>query len=226
MSQLEIYEEYAQPVKFKNRVDWHMRPREETVSKPHDDCCPSSKATLEVGVATTLDLYLLRSSREAHREAGRLLYSSNKWLFDDVSAFRDWLAAVPPVFLPLVQHVGLQMAMSGDLANVNSSVATWKTILCDTLPSSAFTSIFRPLRRLRQIEEFTVVMKPDGGSDCFGLQKLHPDWCGQPLHDHDSHVASDGSHEYSMNKKARFWERTEARRVWAEEIRAMVLRTE
>ena len=144
------------------------------------------------------------------------------------------------------------MAMSGDLANVNSSVAAWKSVLCDTLPvglpglrtlnlsielegfvtcwrkaqSSAFTSIFRPLRQLQQIEEFTVVMKPDGASDCFGLQKLHPDWCGQPVHDQDSHVASDGSHEYSMNKKARFWERTEARRVWAEEIRAMVLRTE
>ena len=50
MSEFEIYEKYAQPVTFKNRVDWHMRPREETVSKPHDCCSPSSKATLEVGV--------------------------------------------------------------------------------------------------------------------------------------------------------------------------------
>ena len=233
LSEAEIYESYNKPVVFKNRIDWHMRPRLETMSNLHFGCiCTEQRASLHI------DLNILAASREAHDEAVKAFYSTNKWSFRDTSALEKWLAAIPDEFLLLVQHVHLELRMTRYVTDVRSGLAEWRVMLSHAIHTKlpnlrslnltitlggfatcwresqgeAFTNVFRPLRQLKQLREFTVVMNPSTDS------------CEQGLHDENTHTPFDNCAEY--DKKETFWERKELRRVWAEEIRDFVLKRE
>lgn len=121
LSEAMIYESYKQPIVFKNKIDWHMRPRFETMSNLHDGCLRSEQKASQL-----INPNILAVSREAHDEAVTAFYLTNKWSFADSSALNDWLIKVPDELLLLVQHVHLEMHMARDLSYFICSTSIWK----------------------------------------------------------------------------------------------------
>ncbi|KAG7005908.1 hypothetical protein G7Y79_00017g042900 [Physcia stellaris] len=249
VSEAQKYEYYSKPVVFKNRIDFWMRPRDAPLYDLHRFCgYPTDGATPEDAVRRKLDLGLLRVSQEAYREAGKCFWMSNRWSFASTTALRRFLVEVPPQMISLIRHLHLTMHVDGDLEHPKEddsiydspgtifNITAWKKILDDIMPvrfkevqtlnlsiylqghpgcyrrsqGPEFSAMFQSLRRLR-LKEFTVVMNQNTLADCH--QRLH-------IHNHNN-----DTHGLSVNTSLSrtFFERKELMRVWAEEIREVVL---
>lgn len=174
---------------------------------------------------------------------------SNRWSFASINALRRFLIEVPPQMISLIRHLHLTMDVDGDLSYPGSDqhinddsiskyptlitdIAAWKKILDDIMPvrfkevqtlnlsiylqgypscfrrsqGREFSAMFQSLRRLR-LKEFTVIMDQNTSAGC-----------DQRLHDSDTHGLG-----VDRSLKRTFFQRKELMRVWAEEIREVVL---
>ena len=226
LSETEIFQLFIKPPSFKNRIEFHLRPCEEPVEvdAPHEKC-HSRLLPRE-----TLDLRLLATSCQIRRDATRVIYTTNIFSFNALNILKRWLQMVPPHLLTYVQHLNIEVPMqggcpkfetgswrvlySGDLnaklphlkslsvgVFLNGLVTCWRN---NPTSRRAFMNTFRPLRQLKCLQSFTMVIneyvKHDGA--------MH-ERCADQTHDE--------------NPRYSYWVRKELRRVWAEEVREMVL---
>lgn len=235
-SELDIYNEYAQPVVFKNKIDYHMRPREEPQCV-HAYCDhPDEWDTFDT--SRLLDLRLLAVSPETRDEAGKALYSTNTWSISHPTTFWKWVAKIPTTSHHLIRHLRLDMEIreiEGEFWASGSTMAEWRDII-RILPAqfpnlrslnvaiefdgyvtcyrrslgAKFTDIFRPLRLLKDLKVFTVIMDEDTPSKLRGR-----DGC---------YVISHDDYAHDNHDKVTFFRRKEIRRMWAEEVREVVLK--
>ena len=219
-SQFEVYNSYAKPMIFEDKT-------EEELSFNFDQGCNCK--FLERG-QYNIDLSLFRVSKEAAREAQRMFYSSNTWHFYDPGVCYDWLAVIPLEKLALVQSLHLVLPVYRYMSTPGANGIGWKIVLSDHLstrlpnlkilhlevyadgfvvepivPSPPFetftrqaketevTEFFQPLQRLENLKHCTVVMRQHRISGP-GIEQMGP-----------------------------LWPRKEALRVWAEDIRSLIM---
>ena len=231
LSEIEIFQLFIRPVSFKNRIDYHLRPSEDRleVNAPHRACYHRTRRETKM-----LDLCLLHTSPEIGKQASKLMYQTNTFSFETLEILKTWLQMVPSHLLAYVQHLNIEMpidrATADDPTGPKFDTAGWtalfSTDINDKLPhiktlsvavlleglvtcwrnttSREFTDTFRPLRQLKHLQDFTLVINEN------------------KTHDRGKHKhCADRTHD--KNPKYSFWERKELRKVWAEEIREMVL---
>lgn len=247
LSEMEHYESYAAPVVFKDRWDMHTRPRQEVDSgNPHCRC--GSWHYLDA--PHIVDLSILQLSREARYEGLQFLYKTNSWSFAQPAILDKWLARtnspatrwsrslMPPQNLAgSIRHLRFEMKLyqwvyedrSGTIWTRGEQTDQWRDLLL-RLPSqfprlltlhvaiclggyvtchrlsrgNDITGMFRPLRLLRGLKVFTVVVND--------AQTV--DRCTSVMHDEETQ---------RVGGRYTFFERKEVRRVWAEEMRGVVL---
>ena len=231
LSEIEIFQLFISPNNFKNRIDYHLRPSEDLreVDAPHRDCVFRTRREKEM-----LDLRLLHTSPEIRKQATKLIYQTNTFSFDTFRTLKRWLQTVPSHLLAYVQHLNIEMPMKRATvddptgpkfntarwtalfsADINEKLPRIKTLSVAVLleglvtcwrntTSRKFTDTFRPLRQLKHLRDFTIVINENRTHD-------------SGKHDHCADPTHDKTPRYS------FWERKELRKVWAEEIREMVL---
>lgn len=226
LSEAEIYKLYAQPVIFKNKIDWHMRLR-------HD---PAQELLHSRRKLSKTDLRFLRVSRELYVEASKLLYPTNMWSFDDAATLEKWLGKRPENMLPHIRHVRLDMALSSfgfSTPFPRGTAVEWEDALRRLVPvkltglrtlslvlcldgfvtcwrksqATTVTEMFKPFRSLKHLRNVYVIFEEHRYVSAGSI-------CSQPFHDVEAH-RSDPKHT--------FWRRKEVGRAWAEEIRAMIL---
>ena len=229
LSEMEIFQMFITPPKFKNRIDFHMRPCKDPVEVE----APHYKCRFYIRYKEMLDLRPLATSFEIKKEATKLLYSTNTFSFDELNILKRWLSTVPTHLLTHVQHLNIEMPLHGrktievekifDAAGWTSFFSTDLHIRLPNIKSLTITlfmqglvtcwhnskkrqimDTFRPLRQLKHLRTFTVLINEDRRHD----RHLH-----EPCADR----------EHDKTPRYSFWERKELRRVWAEEIREMVL---
>ena len=229
-SEQAIYEEYAKPVVFRNQIDSHMRPRLEPFPSMHMMCGHNCFPTRSRHSDITLEL--LAVSRETRLEGLKQMYSTNIWSFDNPATFRLWLSQLSKESIDWVHHIHLKPTMNEvhdcptgswetifnrtvlkELPNlhvINITIDLTGSVLCfRRSQGSEFINLFRPLRMLRKLKEFTLIF-----NDCSEIMARDSTWCTHVQHDEAAHAAS---------PKATFWQRKETARAWAEETRRMVL---
>lgn len=199
--------------------------------QPHGDC------DRQLRFSPAVDLRLLAVSPEFYREGTAALYSANIFSFCEIGALKRWFREVSSANLDAIHHLRLQMRLEGHVHDGTSTFALAEAIkrLCIEMPNlrslelalslrgyltcwrksqaSEFTDMFRPLRRLEDLRNLTVVLNED-------TRGMMPnwddgDWCVQRLCDRDTHESPDGENAVR---------RGELGEVWAEEIREVVLR--
>ena len=189
----------------------------------------------------TIDLSLLRVSRETAREAPRLFYSSNTWHLHTFQTFCAWRAVLPPEKLALIHHLHLVIPLNKDMSKPRSAAFRYKTVFSNQfiaqLPnvkvlhlelylahfvigptiaspvSETFSrqahgkqvmELFQPLQRLKKLKDCTVVM-----AEVEFYYSDSASWYGP-----------------EGDRTQLFWKQKEALRVWAEDIKSLVLRRE
>ena len=91
------------------------------------------------------------------------------------------------------------------LESLHMSTTLFSHVTCFRLSQGmAFTEMFLPLRQLARLRVFKMVITDHGVRDS----------CPQEVHDNETHA---------REPRYTFWARKEVRRVWAEEIRDVVL---
>ena len=233
LSETDIYNLYAAPVVSQNKMDPHMRPWIEYWEDLHSIC-----RTGDGYSGQTLDLRLLRISREAGKEATRLFYSTNTFSFENdgrchewAPTLERWVAAIPHNLLFFVRHLHFKMSLEGHVSNsktltyvfdhtvlkrvpgifpslqsLNLVITLYRYVTCWRKSQNAvFMQKFLSLSQLKDFKVFTIWFHVD--------MPRHINFC-QPICDEETH-----------EKKARetYWQRREIRRIWAEEIRNLVL---
>lgn len=202
-----------------------------------------------------VDLSILATSSEAMVEARKLFYSTNTFSFDKESLLRKWLPTVPPDMKPWVRSIHLQNADPGlgsviarlptelpNLKRLHISLVWFGFVTCNRLIAYKMNiaEAFRPLRQLQKLKTFTVVMH----------DVLAPTMTGCPggYHDEATHDDDLNYMDSDLGQEHVFWEyhdsthrgeylsrednthnveaRKELCRVWAEEIREVVLSPE
>ena len=177
----------------------------------------------------TLDLRLLATSSQIRKDATRVIYTTNTFSFQAHNILKRWLQMVPPHLLTYVQHLNIEMPMgypqfeadswrvlySGDLnakiphlKSLSLGVLMHGLVTCwrnNPISRRAFMNTFRPLRQLNCLQTFTIVINEHIMHDV----SMH-ERCADSTHDEPP--------RYS------YWPRKELRRVWAEEVREMVLK--
>ena len=229
LSETEIFERFIKPVSFKNRIDFHLRPCEEPqeIGYPHRDCDDIRYHKTEM-----LDLRFLTTSSEIAREATKLIYLTNTFSFYNVPILGKWMQIVPSHLLAYVQHLNMEMPAHREFVHQSGpsfDVAGWTAFFSGDLQaklphlrtlslavhlqglvtcwrntaSREFMDTFRPLRKLKYLRAFTIVI-----NEYYKHEEMHSR-CADRTHD----------------KKPRYsyWDRKKLRQVWAEEIREMVL---
>lgn len=229
-SEAEIYDACSTPPKFRNRVDWAIRPRDEVLFNPHDQCEHTMNRH-----PRQLEFELLSASEECKEEGSKLLYSSNTFSFDSLWTLKLWLAALTPEKRALVHAIRLAIVLRGPVKEWSyewvDSAWRWRQFFEDDIvgqlpnlhamhlaiylsgmascwrKSSAvdLTETFRPLRAL-PLRELTVVINE--------FAEGNKEECRQGVHE-------SGHHEEHVKRS--FWERKAIRREWAEEIKGVVL---
>ena len=227
LSEMEIFQLFIKPASFRNRIDFHLRLAEEPleVENPHWQCIPCWSTCIR----DMLDLRLLATSSEIREQATKLMYQTNTFSFETLPVLNRWLPMVPPHLLACVQHLNIEMPFShGTITNdrfdwalffpkdinaklphiksLNLAVLLDGLVTCwrNTFLRDVCTDTFRPLRQLKHLRTFTIVINEH--------KERNPGY----------HVfCEDQTHD--RNPRYTFWARKEIRRVWAEEIREMVL---
>lgn len=232
LSETEIFQLFIKPNNFRNRAGFHLRVGEEPleVDLPHYQC----SSVYRERTHEMLDLRLLATSSEIRVQATKLIYLTNTFSFEKLNILRGWLQMVPPHLLAYVQHLNIEMPLvrftKGHPAGLPFDTAGWTTffsadinaqlprlkslslaVLLDGLVTcwrntarGEFMNTFRPLRQLKHLRAFTIVINEN------------------KKHERGRHgLCADQTHDQAP--RYTFWERKELRRVWAEEIREMIL---
>ena len=201
-----------------------------------------------------VDLSILATSLEAKVEARKLFYSTNTFSFDKELHLNAWLQTVPRDMKPYVRSIHLKtclcepevmVRLSTELPNlkrVHISIVWFGFVTCNRLMARKrdVAEAFRPLRQLQKLKNFTVVMH----------DVLAPTMTGCPGGEHDEATHGDDMDymDSELGKEHVFWDysdpthdgwysskednihnveaRKELCRVWAEEIRDVVLSPE
>ena len=114
----------------------------------------------------------------------------------DIAAWKRVLDDIMPLWFTGLQTLNLSIYIQGYPSCYRQS------------QGRKFSAMFQSLRPLR-LKEFTVIMN----------QNIYTD-CDQRLHDNDAH---DRDKQNMQNLKPTFFQRKELMRIWAEEIREVVL---
>ena len=243
MSESDICGAYAQPVVFANRIDRHMRPREEPegLCKAHRTCYQKWRENQD-----PLNLGLLATSREAYFEATRLMYATNTWPFTNAPTFKRWFSTVPKRMLPCIRHLRFVIHIAAHYPHAVKIAGrrTWDEIIAQDIPSKfpglrslhvaiklggyvtcfrksqaryalAMTGMLRPFRQIFDITEMFRPLRQLRELSVFTVRFDDEVWdCGQKWHDVETH---------ELARKETFYQRREVSREWAEEIRELVL---
>ena len=236
----EVLKWYSQPMDEskldKSAIKWEFRrfgKDPECYVRPHAYC----RGFTEPDMAENhLDLRWLLVSKKFRHEASKLLFNNHKFDFDRVSDILLWISAVPPEFRPYIRHIRLTLNFNASALSPTTRITEWSLFFVHVMPSrlsgltsldlvinlnsfascwslqpaAGFQSVFLPLRSLKNLASFTVIINElgffEGGTRCDQL--MHADDC---VKWHQGH---------SMEK---FWERKEIRRKMADKIMEMVL---
>ncbi|KAL8792038.1 MAG: hypothetical protein Q9195_005379 [Heterodermia aff. obscurata] len=229
-TQFDVYNSYAKPVSFEDEMGSTL-PKENSSFESDVGC----RCWLDERARHYIDLPLLTVSRETAREALRLFYSTNTWKFTSVDEFRIWLRVIPPEKLTLVHRLHLVIYINVFMSKPGSNVARWKTALSDQvvaqLPNLKVLHIelyvARFVRRVITSPPFLTFSRQEKGKD---LAKLF-----EPLQKlanlkHCTVVMIDNKSDYYLKHYGAMWhgdepewKRKEALRVWAEDIRSLIL---
>ena len=237
-----LHDWFAEPVVFKNRVDWHMRPRaqDRNFVEPHGYCINGDYTD----TTHLTDLSLFAVSRNIKHDALRIFYSTStfsfssittleKWLGISASPFTSWSQSLrPPSDLKdCIQKLRLESKplahrmlrpleiefdarylaqafriLSMQLPNLTSlhlslSIDGYATCFRQS-HGTTFVRLFQPLRRLKKLKWFTLVILEDNAT------------CGLAIHDKETH---------ERGSRDTFFERKKIRQMWAEEIANLVV---
>lgn len=223
-SETDIYESFATPEVFRTR------PRHPAMAYTarHDWCdryiWHSNPRRMK---RASLDLSFRKVSSEFRREGLRIFFS---FAYPEIPA--KWIATVSEDLRPFVRNIRLEMELDGKISDSHSKAAVWANTVSDLATlfphigtlhlvlhlkgyatcwshsqHSAVTGMFRQLRHLCLMKEFTVIITEGGEKTC----------------NDRAHTAF---HHPIIPGALRALEGRKLRRSWAEEIRELVLRRE
>lgn len=237
LSETDIYERYAAPQLFKATLE-RLRRRYpfRSLALRHSGCDGHFDNVCEQKEGASLDLSFRKVSSEFRVEGLKIFYSTTTFSFARPHVLRRWLASIPDGLRSYVRNIHLDMEMDGEIGEVRTEAAQWANLILfcfapklthvSTLhlsisltgyitcwrrsQAAAVNGVFRPLRELRHLNVFTVVVQEQGSY----LEGCKP--CRQRVH-----LAPHDDRNYSF-----LLERRALARTWAEEIRDLVLRKE
>lgn len=229
-SETDIYESFATPEVFRSR------PRHPAMAYTarHDWCdryiWHSNPRRMK---RASLDLSFRKVSSEFRREGLRIFYSSHTFSFAYPEIPRKWIATVSEDLRPFVRNIRLEMELDGKISDSHSKAALWANAVSDLATlfpqigilhlalylngfaacwshsqHTELTEMFRPLRHLSRLKEFTVIINETGIKTCNAR--------GHAAFHYPMILGALGALE----------EGQKLRRSWAEEIRELVLRRE
>ena len=235
-SQFELYDSYAAPVIFEDKMG-SIVPQEERKFDFEKLCLCVARTRYFV------DLRLLGVSKETAREAHRLFYSSNTWNFRHADIFGAWLALTPAEKLALVHRLHLEIPFDHRMSKPGGLVDHWK----NTLTDQAIAQL--PSVQVLHLELYVsrFVLQPDTGSPPSLPGSISRQAKGnviaellQPLQklkrlktctvvmvekEYDFAMRLHRRNWYFDNKDRErgLWARKEALRLWAEDIKGLIL---
>ena len=234
-----LHDLFTKPVVFKNRVDRHMRPREEEpqLVHPHRGCMDRQNRN----ALRAVDLSLFAVSREIEREALRIFYSTNTFSFSSAPTVNKWLGvshspatlwsqSLRPPSNDCVQKLRLENRPfirttyfsevqydAGYLARALEALSIQLPNLASlhlSITIDGYVTCFRKAHATA----FERLFRPLGQLmklKTFTLVILEDDAsCNLAIHDTETHA---------HRKRDTYYERKEIRQMWAEEIRKLVM---
>ena len=227
---------FAKPVVFKDRIDCHMRPREDEKQfkePPHNGCMPWRHRG-------EVDLSWLAVSREIKRDALKIFYRTNTFSFTSPVTLGKWLGTIatpatrwsqslrpPPDLKAIIRKLRLENALIAWSTKNEFDAMAWPkalfilpkhfpdlTTLHLTITIEGYVNCFRESHGFAFVDSFLPLRQLEK-LNFFTLVILETqDTCKQIMHDTEMH-----------EKRARdtHFERREIRQIWAEEIRKLVM---
>ena len=219
-SQFDVYNSYTKMI-FEDRTGSAL---EELNLDQGCRCCFIEREQYNI------DLSLLSVSKEAAREAQKMFYSSNTWYFHNPGVLFDWLTVIPSEKLALVQSLHLVIHVYRYMSAPGPYGIGWKNVLSDhvsarlpnlkTLHFELYADGFlvEPIVPSPQIATFTRQTKEAEVVEFFRpLQRLEKlKYCTVVMYQ----LRFGGEEVLNMGP---LWPRKEALRVWAEDIRSLII---